>query len=580
MQSSNFRQRYDTALDLLASNVDRICVGVLPERVRLSMKQNMSMLQACSHGLTEDDQGFIVSMLNESWLTELPPTGRISHYCHPECCRNTEECNSRMRRTLDLLLGHLFEVPLLYRWKHFEPALHFVARGLAAHSVLCWLWGQCLSNEQLDGEVDDIATMSEDNPDVAPSLRQKIRVTKVMKLLRDELALVTFAKGLRIDASHGAGTLLDLTQMTTPIGAASTDGGTLSGGCGGGKDDSEPNDEDKPGVQINLKDPSSDSGSFEMLSSTSDSWEIPQSAIIVEHPSNGMNMPDATSDVEFESLGTTPPASPIPERAMPTPAPGPPEGKEVGEERFALAAPFCGDWGALRLTALLRSVTIQMVLMRLIFQPGATATKQREDYEKAQLLVQDVLCELPASSVEVEKSHANVQTDLKPGHAKRPQTVQLDSYIQSVVIEHSRLKASVEDEVLGSAKRKVARCLRQRLLESSAPGATLSNTSTRFSTAALAKRNPGVLKGLLSGPHSIARFLLITSYCWGGHLILNYMHHTTVSFCPDTQVSEMWTSTKRAPQNPPAFCIQRFPSGLQEAWLSLGPPTSFVGFCL
>lgn len=149
MQSSNFRQRYDTALDLLASNVDRICVGVLPERVRLSMKQNMSMLQACSHGLTEDDQGFIVSMLNESWLTELPPTGRISHYCHPECCRNTEECNSRMRRTLDLLLGHLFEVPLLYRWKHFEPALHFVARGLAAHSVLCWLWGQCLSNEWL-----------------------------------------------------------------------------------------------------------------------------------------------------------------------------------------------------------------------------------------------------------------------------------------------------------------------------------------------------------------------------------------------------------------------------------------------
>lgn len=131
--------------------------------------------------------------------------------------------------------------------------------------------------------------------------------------------------GRRIDASHGAGTLLDLTQMTTPIGAASTDGGTLSGGCGGGKDDSEPNDEDKPGVQINLKDPSSDSGSFEMLSSTSDSWEIPQSAIIVEHPSNGMNMPDATSDVEFESLGTTPPASPIPERAMPTPAPGPPE---------------------------------------------------------------------------------------------------------------------------------------------------------------------------------------------------------------------------------------------------------------
>lgn len=37
--------------------------------------------------------------------------------------------------------------------------------------------------------MDDIATMSEDNPDVAPSLRQKIRVTKVMKLLRDELAL-------------------------------------------------------------------------------------------------------------------------------------------------------------------------------------------------------------------------------------------------------------------------------------------------------------------------------------------------------------------------------------------------------
>lgn len=97
---------------------------------------------------------------------------------------------------------------------------------------------------------------------------------------------------------------------------------------------------------------------------------------------------------------------------------------------------------------------------------------------------------------QVEKAHANVQVDLKSEahNFKRHQTIQQDSFVMSVCLEHSRLKSAVEEEVFGKSKRKVFRCLRSRLVESTAPGATLSSKKQRFSS--LGKRHPGIVSGI------------------------------------------------------------------------------------
>ena len=81
----------------------------------------------------------------------------------------------------------------------------------------------------------------------------------------------------------------------------------------------------------------------------------------------------------------------------------------------------------------------------------------------------------------VEKGHANIQVDQNQnGHGcKRPHTIQQDSFVLSACLERARIKAAVEDEVLGESKAKVFRCLRHRLVDSSAPGAALSTKKKR-----------------------------------------------------------------------------------------------------
>ena len=65
----------------------------------------------------------------------------------------------------------------------------------------------------------------------------------------------------------------------------------------------------------------------------------------------------------------------------------------------------------------------------------------------------------------------------------------------SVVLEHSRLKSAVEDEVLGPSKQRVFRVLRGRLVSTTAPAATLSRKRKGQRLAPL-KRRTGVLRGV------------------------------------------------------------------------------------
>ena len=92
-------------------------------------------------------------------------------------------------------------------------------------------------------------------------------------------------------------------------------------------------------------------------------------------------------------------------------------------------------------------------MFEYIFQGNDGDVRKR--YETAKSFLQDILLELPASSVEVEKAHANLQYDIHVycSNAKTPSRIQRDSYVMSAVLEHQRLKEAVEETCLGENQR-------------------------------------------------------------------------------------------------------------------------------
>lgn len=84
---------------------------------------------------------------------------------------------------------------------------------------------------------------------------------------------------------------------------------------------------------------------------------------------------------------------------------------------------------------------------------------------KLQKLLRDLLLELPVSSVQVEKQHANLQLDSGSNRIqpRRLHTIQTNSYLLSAVLEHKSLLASVEADEFGCGSRlrhmlKLAHC--------------------------------------------------------------------------------------------------------------------------
>ena len=75
---------------------------------------------------------------------------------------------------------------------------------------------------------------------------------------------------------------------------------------------------------------------------------------------------------------------------------------------------------------------------------------------RLQKLLRDLLLELPVSSVQVEKQHANLQLDSGTNRIqpRRLHTIQTNSYLLSTVLEHKSLLASVEAEQFGRGSRR------------------------------------------------------------------------------------------------------------------------------
>lgn len=90
-------------------------------------------------------------LLQEFGSCDLPPAIGVSllhmlngdvrsntmvHYCLPGCCRSADEAFSKLETCVIESMTRWPAVPLLYRWKAFEPALSYTLRNLAMHRVL------------------------------------------------------------------------------------------------------------------------------------------------------------------------------------------------------------------------------------------------------------------------------------------------------------------------------------------------------------------------------------------------------------------------------------------------------------
>ena len=194
MKSTLFRQRLDKGLLALVNSTERIQVMSLPRNVSEAVASNRKKLALFCGDLSEEARELVVDMLNDDWgksYTSLDGHGLI-HYCTPYCCRDQASFECRMKDALQHVFAGMFDVPLLYRWKAFDPAAEWTGRGLAIHKLLPILWGWCRTDKADTAPAEDLCLWDEDSADIAPAMKQQVRMSKAQVLLNDEGSLVSW----------------------------------------------------------------------------------------------------------------------------------------------------------------------------------------------------------------------------------------------------------------------------------------------------------------------------------------------------------------------------------------------------
>ena len=199
MKSSLFSRRLEQLVKKLAAQAEIIPVTTLPTRIRDLQAVNAKKLAVCQSTLSADCVTATLTMLNDDWQQDLSILGKLTHWCQAGCCKNEQTARNKIQAVLEKLLLDTFEVPLLYRWKHVEPAAEFTLRGLLVHRVLEFCWRNCLS-EQLDEAVQPGGPdhVDIDEADLSPAEKQKVRATKVLHLLSEPEAPVTWMYCMRL----------------------------------------------------------------------------------------------------------------------------------------------------------------------------------------------------------------------------------------------------------------------------------------------------------------------------------------------------------------------------------------------
>ena len=124
--------------------------------------------------------------------------------------------------------------------------------------------------------------------------------------------------------------------------------------------------------------------------------------------------------------------------------------------------------------------------------------------QRLKIILQDVVIAIPSSSVQVERQHANIQTDSAGNTKKIPQRaagVQASSYVTTTLLAHKRVRKCLEDEKFGVAKTRIRRTMKSRCTASSFFGVP-KKSRAKITPEGTVKGRSGLLKGLLPGPHS------------------------------------------------------------------------------
>lgn len=191
MRSTKFQERFNASLDYLASRVVRQEVPVLPSFVSGWKNTYSSVCNLILRGMSEEGKRLCLEMFNEPWFpARESESASWTHYCAPGCCSDQQDCVVRAREALRELLQVFPDIPLLYRWKHWEPCLHYAMRGTMIYRFLPVALARSANSKLEEAQV---AEMDEDSPDLSFSLKQEVRLSKTISVFRSDSIVVSWS---------------------------------------------------------------------------------------------------------------------------------------------------------------------------------------------------------------------------------------------------------------------------------------------------------------------------------------------------------------------------------------------------
>lgn len=131
-ESSAFKKRFRAALNhVLLEKFDFVkLVGPMPENARRWQEVRANFLREFAAGVHPAKIAALLMIDNGDMTSD-----RFVHICLG-CCDSKMAAFEKMYAVLLAVLIRGYPVPLLYRWKHYEPAKGYLARGLGLHNVL------------------------------------------------------------------------------------------------------------------------------------------------------------------------------------------------------------------------------------------------------------------------------------------------------------------------------------------------------------------------------------------------------------------------------------------------------------
>ena len=160
-------------------NFKRHRVNQLPAGARHWKMLNHLKLNRCFLGV---DAGFAIEF--ELFFNHHYGSDDVIHWCLG-CCDNDEAAFDNALRLLEIALCSFYDVPLLYRWKHFPLAVSYVKLGMTPHKILLRVMRLVLQDLTAE-KLAEYQRMDERDMELDPATKQRVRSSKVKKMLEDD----------------------------------------------------------------------------------------------------------------------------------------------------------------------------------------------------------------------------------------------------------------------------------------------------------------------------------------------------------------------------------------------------------